>query len=182
MGQLHVCGGRKPEANKNANWQDHIDVGDHFVLVDLSGAWETAAPLPAARNSAAGTHIDGRWHIVGGRTVSGGNTSRHDVYDAREDRWRSAAPLPQAQGGLAAASLGGALYAFGGEYVARGGGVYDEAFSYNPTTDEWASLPSMPTPRHGLGAVAADDAIYLIGGALEVGGNQTSATVEIFTP
>jgi hypothetical protein len=91
--------------------------------------------LPTARNSAASVVIGDNWHIVGGRTVSGGNTPAHDVYDANEDRWRPAAPMPQGQGGLAAAALGGKLYAFGGEYFDNGGGVYPESWAYEPTTD-----------------------------------------------
>lgn len=180
--RLHVCGGRQPKTHANSNWQDHTDVADHFVLDDVDGSWSTAAPLPEARNSAAGAQIHGAWHVVGGRTVADGNSNRHDVYDPKEDRWRAAAPLPQAQGGLAAASLGSVLYAFGGEYFDNGGGVYSEAYAYNPRKDGWDRLPDMPNPRHGLGAVAIEDAIYLMGGALEAGGNQTTPIVDIFQP
>lgn len=141
-----------------------------------------AAPCLTARNSAAGAVIDGRLHIVGGRSVAGGNTAAHEVYDPAEDRWRTAAPMPQAQGGLAAAELGGKLYAFGGEYFNDGGGVYPEAWVYDPQTDDWAAIDPMPHPRHGLGAVALDGAIHVIGGALKASGVETSARVEIYRP
>lgn len=179
---LHVCGGRLPKGDANAAWSDHSDVGDHFRLADLNGTWETAAPLPTARNSAASAVIGSDWHVVGGRTVSGGNTPAHEIYDAGEDRWRAAAPMPQGQGGLAAASVDGKLYAFGGEFFNNGGGVYPEAWAYDPASDAWTAIPDMPHPRHGLGAVAIGDAIYVIGGALRVGGSETSELVEIFTP
>ncbi|MEL6691959.1 MAG: kelch repeat-containing protein [Pseudomonadota bacterium] len=179
---LHACGGRKPTDTSNANWNDHSDIADHFVLTGLDNAWETAAPLPTARNSAAAAAIGSNWHVIGGRTVTGGNTPAHEVYDAGEDRWRTAAPMPQGQGGLAAASVGGKLYAFGGEFFDNGGGVYPEAWAYDPARDTWDAIPDMPQPRHGLGAVAVEDEIYLIGGALKVGGNMTSNLVEIFTP
>jgi len=179
---LHVCGGRLPVADVNKAWSDHGDIGDHFRLADLAGAWETAAPLPTERNSAASAVIGQEWHVVGGRTVSGGNTAAHDVYDADEDRWRSAAPMPQGQGGLAAASVAGKLYAFGGEFFNDGGGVYAECWAYDPAADAWTAAPDMPHPRHGLGAVAIGDQIYVIGGALQVGGSQTSDLVEVFTP
>ncbi|MEM1372324.1 MAG: kelch repeat-containing protein, partial [Pseudomonadota bacterium] len=94
----------------------------------------------------------------------------------------TAAPMPQGQGGLAAGSVGGKLYAFGGEFFDNGGGVYPEAWAYDPARDTWDAIPDMPQPRHGLGAVAVEDEIYLIGGALKVGGNMTSNLVEIFTP
>ena len=181
-GRLHVCGGRKPAATSNASWNDHTDTGDHFVLDTIDGEWVSAAPLPTARNSAASGLIGKDWHVVGGRTVSGGNSDANEVYDAREDRWRSAAPMPQGQGGLAAAALGDRLFAFGGEYFDNGGGVYAESWAYSAKEDAWTRLPDMPNPRHGLGAVVMGEDIYLIGGALKVGGQETSDLVEIFTP
>ncbi len=181
-GALHVCSGRHPVGEQNASWTDHSDIADHFVLTDLGAAWDTAAPVPTARNSAAASVIGSNWHVVGGRTVAGGNTPVHEVYDATEDRWRSAAPMPQGQGGLAAAAVDGRLYAFGGEFFNNGGGVYPEAWVYDPASDAWTALPDMPHPRHGLGAVAVGADIYVIGGALEVGGSKTSNLVEIFTP
>lgn len=180
---LHLAGGRRPTGEANANWQDHTDTGEHFVLHSIGGAWETAAPMPTARNSAAAAMIRDDWHIVGGRTVAGGNTGAHEVYDAREDRWRAAAPMPQVQGGLAAATVDDRLYAFGGEFFQpEPGGVYAEAWVYSPNEDSWAPIPDMPSPRHGLGAVTLNDEIYVIGGALGVGGQDTSAIVEIYRP
>ncbi|MEL7540932.1 MAG: kelch repeat-containing protein [Pseudomonadota bacterium] len=179
---LHVCGGRAPSGASNQTWNDHTDIGDHFVLSDLGGIWEKSAPLPTPRNSAAAATIGTDWHVVGGRTVADGNTPAHEIYDPAEDRWRRAAPMPQGQGGLAAASVGGMLYAFGGEFFNNGGGVYPEAWAYDPGTDAWIALPDMPHPRHGLGAVVLGDEIYVIGGALRVGGSQTSNLVEVFLP
>lgn len=181
-GQLHVSGGRHPTGIANASWSDHGDVADHFVLTGIADTWTRAAPLPTARNSAAAAIIGASWHVVGGRTVSGGNTAAHEVYDRDEDRWRIAAPMPQAQGGLAAAEIGGKLFAFGGEYFDNGGGVYPEVWMYEPQIDAWRAMPDMPNPRHGLGGVAVNQDIYLIGGARRVGGRETSSLVEIFSP
>ena len=181
-GTLHTCGGRKPSGSSNASWNDHDDIADHFILTGLDSVWEAASPLPTARNSAAAAVIGANWHVVGGRTVTGGNTPAHEVYDVNEDRWRTAAPMPQGQGGLASASVGDKLYAFGGEFFDNGGGVYPEAWVYDPAQDTWDAIPDMPHPRHGLGAIAVENEIYVIGGALEVGGRKTSDLVEIFTP
>ena len=178
---LHLAGGRTPKGEANANWNDHIDTDHHFVLTSLDGQWETAAPCLTKRNSAAGDVINGNLHVVGGRTVGGGNVATHEVYDHVEDRWRTAAPMPQAQGGLAAASVTGKLYVFGGEYFDNGGGVYSESWVYDASTDTWSALPDMPNPRHGLGAVALDGKIYVIGGALQASGVDTSALVDVFT-
>ena len=181
-GALHLAGGRTPKGEANALWSDHIDTDHHFVLTDLNGEWQTAAPCLTKRNSAAGDVIDGNLHVVGGRTVGGGNVATHEVYDHAEDRWRNATPMPQAQGGLAAAAVNGKLYAFGGEFFDNGGGVYPESWMYDPATDKWSALPDMPTPRHGLGAVALDGKIYVIGGALQASGVDTSNIVDVFTP
>lgn len=181
-GGLHLIGGRSPAGTANAAWGDQTDQAHHFVLTSPDGRWQKAAPCLTARNSAAGAEIGGNLHVVGGRSVAGGNTAAHEVYDAREDRWRNATPMPQAQGGLAAAALGGKLYAFGGEFFDNGGGVYPEAWVYDPASDAWAAIAPMPHPRHGLGAVALGGAIHVIGGALKASGTDTSALVEIYRP
>ena len=180
---VHLAGGRRPVGEANASWTDHVDTDEHFVLTGPDDEWMNAAPLPTARNSAAAAMIGEQWHVVGGRTVDGGNTGVHEVYSAAEDTWRTAAPMPQAQGGLAAASAGGKLYAFGGEYFTPdGGGVFAESWVYDPDADSWSAIEDMPHPRHGLGAVALDGDIYVLGGALAFSGRQTSALVEIYRP
>lgn len=181
-GKLHLMGGRSPAGDANSSWNDQTDQTHHFVLDGPDGQWQTAAPCPTARNSASGAEIGGNLHIVGGRSVAGGNTAVHEVYDPREDRWRTAAPMPQAQAGLAAAALNGRIYAFGGEFFENGGGVFAEAWVYDPASDFWSAIEPMPHPRHGLGAVALDGAIHVIGGALKMGGSETSAMVEIYRP
>ncbi|MEO0981340.1 MAG: galactose oxidase [Pseudomonadota bacterium] len=177
-GVLHLCGGRVPAGEANAAWTDHTDTDAHFVLISKDGAWETARPAPTKRNSAAAVVLDGAWHIVGGRSVAGGNTPVHEVYDPAEDRWRTAAPMPQGQGGLAAGLLNGEIVAFGGEFFDNGGGVYPETWIYDPAADAWRAGPDMRSPRHGLGGVTLGGRIYAIGGALRVGGSETSAVVE----
>lgn len=178
--RLYLAGGRQPLSGRNLDWNDHTDVGT--LLMFDGDHWEELAAMPTARNSAAGGVIDGRLHVVAGRTVEGGNTSVHEVYDPGTDRWETLAPMPKAQGGLASGVVGGKLYTFGGEWFDNGGGVYPDAWAYDPITDRWEHLPDMPQPRHGLGGVTIDASIYLIGGALRRGGSQTSTAVEIYTP
>jgi len=187
--RIHVVTGRRPAGSTNSEWSDHADTNAHIVLDAGAGNWTTAAPAPTARNSAAGAVLDGRLHVIGGRTVNGGNTAVHEVYDPTADRWETAAPLPEPQagprgaGGLAAAALNGRVYAFGGEWFdSTGGGVYTQVWAYDPQSDAWSQAGVMPTPRHGLGAVTLDDAIWTIAGAARAGGNETSAAVEVFRP
>jgi N-acetylneuraminic acid mutarotase len=186
-GNIHVVTGRRPAGPGNANWNDHADTTAHVVLDPVTGAWRAAAPAPTARNSAAGAVLEGRLHVIGGRTVSGGNTALHEVYDPETDRWATLAPLPEplqgprGAGGLAAAVLDGTIYVFGGEWFSStGGGVYQQVWAYDAASDSWSEASTMPTPRHGLGAVTVDGRIATIGGAARAGGNETSAAVEWF--
>ncbi len=186
-GRVHVVTGRRPSGPANANWTDHADTTAHVVLDPVAEAWTSAAPAPTARNSAAGAVLNGRLHVIGGRTVSGGNTALHEVYDPDANRWTALAPLPdpvegpRGSGGLAASVLDGTIYVFGGEWFSStGGGVYSQVWAYNAEADNWRQASTMPTPRHGLGAVTVGDRIATIAGAALAGGNATSAAVEWF--
>lgn len=180
-GKVHVLCGRTPTSESNKIWQDHTDSSRHLIYDPASDKWETGAPVPTARNSAAGAVIEGKLYLVAGRTVSGGNQTATEIYDPKEDKWRSGTPMPQGQGGLAAGVLNGELYAFGGEYFNDGGGVYPECWIYHPKADQWRAGPAMVTPRHGLGGVTLDGRIFAIGGATKAGGQGTSPTLEILS-
>ncbi|WP_420477582.1 Kelch repeat-containing protein [Brevundimonas sp. FT23028] len=189
-GRLHLIGGRTPEGEANAGWNDQTDTDRHRVRVD--GRWETARPAPVARNSAAAAVLDGAIWVAGGRTVSGGGTGRLDRYDPAADRWDTLAPIPrsdaqnsQVGGGLAMAEAGGRLVAFGGEWFAPGrsgggGGVFAETWIYDPARDAWTAGPDMKTPRHGLAAASVDGAVYAIAGGSVVSGGQAVGVVERF--
>ncbi len=180
-GYVHVAGGRAPSGSRNREWSDHIDTDEHWAYDARADRWFTLAPMPTARNSAAGAVVGGALYVIGGRTVSDGNTAAVEVYDPQSDRWNRARPMPKAQGGLAAAVLNGKIYAFGGEYFdPRPGGVFSEAWEYDPRTDLWRAVAAMARPRHGLGAVALGEAIYVLGGAANVGGEDTSAALDKF--
>ena len=182
-GRVHLAGGRAPAGSANAHWNDQRDVDTHQVFDPETGETVTAPSLPMARNSAASFVIGDDWHVVGGRTVGGGNSARHDIYSFTEGRWREGVPLPQAQGGLAAASVKQQSYVFGGEYFSPdGGGVYPEVWHYDAAQERWQDAGTMPVPRHGLGAVTVGDAIYVVGGATSAGGNGTSDRISVFVP
>lgn len=191
-GRIHVVGGRSPSGSLNRDWGDHIDTAKHWAFYANENEWVEMASLPEQRNSAAGAVYRGALYFIGGRTVSGGNSARVDIYDPISDRWQRAAPLPAptrlgapiGQGGLAAATWDGYIYAFGGEWFQSGGnagGVYSEVWEYDPREDKWRAVAAMPRPRHGLGAVALQDGIYVLGGAARVGGNETSNVLDRFS-
>lgn len=175
-GRIHLIGGRAPRgAAANLEWDDQGDVDDHFVLTPESGAWARAAPLPLARNSAAGMSHDGRIHVISGRTVAGGQTGAHHIYDANADRWATAPDYPDPRGGLAAAVWNGRLVAGGGE-IFEPPSVSDALHAYDDSG--WRRFETMPSSRHGHGMIAAGAALHLIGGAQNVGGRDTLARVD----
>lgn len=191
-GRVHLVTGRSPGGAANAGWNDQVDVDRHWVLAD--GRWETARPCPMARNSAAGTVLDGALWVAGGRTVTGGGTGRLDRYDPVADRWDTLAPIPpspttgqQVGGGLALVALPGRLVAFGGEWFrpraeGGGGGVFAETWVYDVARDAWARGPDMKTPRHGLAAVGLDGVVVAIAGGDVVSGGHATGVAEAWTP
>ncbi|WP_144392879.1 Kelch repeat-containing protein [Pleionea sediminis] len=177
---IHIAGGRRPLGKTNGNWSDHSDTNQHWAFNPNTKKWIKKAPLPTARNSAASALIKGKWYVVGGRTVNGGNVSSNEVYDPETDSWHTKTPMPQAQGGLAAATIEDELYVFGGEYFDNGGGVYKKVWKYSPTIDRWEHVTDMLVPRHGLGAVSFNNKIFVIGGAKYPGGKGTSNEMTVW--
>ncbi|MBU2976979.1 kelch repeat-containing protein [Alteromonas sp. C1M14] len=177
MGDVHLAGGRTTKSD-NFSWRHHLDSDWHGVFDTTAGIWQTAAPLPSARNSACSVVIAGKWHVIGGRTVEQGNTGAHDIFDPVEDEWIEAKPLPVAAGGIGCARYGDSIYVFGGEYFAKSGsGVFSKVWRYEIKRKRWRDVSVMPIPRHGLGVVTFDGAMWLIGGAGEAGANDTRNTV-----
>jgi len=180
-GFIHAAGGRAPSGSRNAEWSDHIDTDEHWFYDPSDNRWRSLAPMPTPRNSSAGVTANGVLYVIGGRTVSDGNTSVVEVYDPLADRWEQARPMPKAQGGLAAALMNGKIYVFGGEYFgASGSGVFAESWEYDPDTDKWRAIAAMPRRRHGLGAVTLGDAVYVLGGAAGPGSEETSDALDKF--
>jgi len=180
---IHLITGRTSLSPMSTRWEEQRDVEYHQVLDTRTGTWTFASPAPSARNSAGGGSIDGRFYLVGGRTMNGGNIARLDMYDPKEDRWRELAALPEPAGGFAATVFENRLYAFGGERLGMEGpgGVIPKSWVYDPAADRWDSLPDMLTPRHGLTAVALADRILLIGGgSLPATGRTTNVTEAYF--
>jgi hypothetical protein len=179
-GRIHLIGGRSPKSGDNSNWQDHDDVGDHFVLEAGSTSWRRAAPLPTPRNSAAGVFRNGAIHVISGRNVIGGQSPAHDIYNPETDTWSVGAPYPEPRGGLAAAELGGEIFVGGGE-IFNPPSVGGNLWKYD-ANGAWTQAYMMPTPRHGHGFVTVDSAIYMLGGARNVSSDGTLANVDVLAP
>ena len=173
-GKVHLAGGRSPSSEKNGQWQHSLDVRVHLVFDPKSFTFTEAAPLPSARNSAASAQVNGRWFVLGGRTVGGEPITEMLEYLPDTDIWQAHAALPKARAGHAAAVIDNAIYVFGGEHSK---GVDREVFKYDLTKQQWGKAFEWQTPRHGLGAITLKGQIWLVGGATKVGLSETSKAV-----
>ncbi|MGE0662042.1 MAG: Kelch repeat-containing protein [Hyphomonadaceae bacterium] len=174
-GRIHLIGGRSPRAAANQEWDDQVDIDDHFVFAPSEG-WKRAASLPTARNSHAGAVLGDELHIVSGRTVADGQTPAHDIYDARTSAWRSGPDFPEPRGGIAAATWRDRIVAGGGE-IFEPGSVGDTLYEF--ANGAWSRFTTMPTPRHGHGFIAAGGALYALGGAQRPSADGTIARVDV---
>lgn len=176
-GRIHLVGGRSPRAAANQEWDDQVDVDDHFVFTPGAG-WGRASPLPLARNSHGGAVLGDELHIVSGRTVAGGQTPAHHIYDTRTSTWRTGPDFPEARGGLAAAAWQGRVIAGGGE-ILEPGSVGTALYQF--AGGAWSPFETLPTPRHGYGMIGTADALYMLGGAQRPSAGGTLSSVEIFS-
>ncbi|MCF6434184.1 kelch motif-containing protein [Pseudoalteromonas sp. MMG022] len=183
-GNVHVISGRGISSG------NLTDVADHVFFDGTQ--WQSAAPLPLARNSGACVELDKGCIFIGGRIQDEqhNNQSRVDFYDHRADKWFELAPMPKPCSGIAAALTGHKIYVFGGEqyqYTMNQFGkpmmhtkTFNHIWQYDFALDKWQTLPlSMTSTRHGLGAVATKEGIYLVGGAERAGGENTTNAVEL---
>ncbi|MFT6407155.1 MAG: hypothetical protein ACJAQ6_000565 [Arenicella sp.] len=178
-GVIHIVAGQSPTAKANNKRSDHSEVTTHLMWAADMAAWEPAAPIPVACNSATGGWLGAKMIVTGGRT-SNGNFDHTHIYDKKEDKWRPAAPLPRPQAGTASVVVDDGIIVFGGEIFTPTAAVFSNVWRYSLTNDQWTALPDLPTPRHGLGAGKIGDQIYLLGGATQPSGNGTTNLNEVF--
>jgi len=175
---IHLVSGQSPRGDANSKRSDHKEVTTHLVLMAGSSKWETAAPIPLARNSATGGWVDDQLIVTGGRNANGNFDATH-IYDKKEDRWRDAKPLPLPQAGTASVVVDDGIIVFGGEIFVPEAGVFEEVWRYSLADDRWKAYPDMRTPRHGIGAVKIGNKIFVVGGATEPSGKGTSNLNEV---
>ena len=126
---------------------------------------EGARAAAAARDHTATVAVDGKLHVIGGRT--GGSTEKtdqHDIYDPAKNTWTSGPPLPTPRSGLAATLYKDMILVIGGELPPN---TFAQNEGYNPKTKSWQALAPMPAGRHGTGAAASGGNVYVAAGSLK---------------
>ena len=141
--------------------------------------WRAMTPIPAPLSETVGAFVDGRIHLIGGRTPGGSanggwndqaDTPIHRVFIPAENRWTDARPLPMARNSAAAAVLDGAIWVAGGRTVSGGGtGRLDR---YDPAADRWDTLAPIPRSYAQNNQVGGGLAMAEAGGKLVAFGGE----------
>lgn len=129
-------------------------------VLKLSGeTWIEAPALPRPIGEAIPLVLDGRIHLIGGRSPrSQANAVWGDQVDVDEhvalaagaSAWERAAPLPMARNSHGGAVFGGELHVVSGRTVASG---QTSAYHiFDPRSGAWREGPAFPEPRGGLAA------------------------------
>ena len=178
QGHVHIVTGQSPKGESNSKRDHHTEIASHWVWTPDSKNWESAAPIPLARNSATGGWVDNQLIVAGGRHAQGNYNATH-IYDKREDRWREASPIPLPQAGTAGIAVDDGIIVFGGEIFVPTSAVYKEVWRYSLSLDKWTAYPDMITPRHGIGAGRFGNKVFVVGGATNPGGSGTTNMNEV---
>ncbi|MBY5994266.1 kelch repeat-containing protein [Ferrimonas balearica] len=134
-------------------------------VLELSGSscWFELADAPASLLDSGSAVLNGRLHLVGGKTASG-HVNTHYAYDIDDDQWVTLAAKPgTAVENLAVAAYNGDLYAFGGSSGPFSGAVND-SYRYDPGSNSWQSIADMPVALGGIRAEVIGNKIYIAGG------------------
>jgi N-acetylneuraminic acid mutarotase len=185
-----LAAGRRPIGTATGERNHHTDAPETLLLAPGDDAWGSGAPIPTPRNSCAGAVLDGRLHVIGGRSMQEGdetgftqaNTDVHEAYDLTTDTWTTLAPLPKAAAGIAGATFEGKIYIFGGEEDHEPFVVWTDVWVYDPATDSWEAGEALRTPRHGHGVVTLSDGLHIVGGSELMGGSGTTGLHEVYSP
>lgn len=171
-GKLFIIGG----------YRDHaFNPTDKLHIYDLKrGDWRSGAPMPTPRGSVVAVVIDGKIHVVGGKTDRDTSVATLEVYDPVSDSWKRRRDMMTGRDHLGAAAIDGKLYVIAG----RAGNDFEMIANevYDPATDTWQRAANLPTGRSGVGVTTHDGRIYVFGGETFSEQRRTFNNVERYDP
>jgi N-acetylneuraminic acid mutarotase len=178
---IYVAGGLQPIDGVNSSGVTNL-VSSYDTV---SKRWTMLPNLPGNRDHVGAAFIKDTLYVVGGRLGSQFSV-QGTVFALKSNatEWKSLAGMPTPRGGMAVAAIGTKIYTFGGEGNPAPGskGVWPQVESYDTVTDKWQKEAPMKNPRHGTGAVTVNDVIYIPGGGATIGGNESVALTEAYSP
>jgi hypothetical protein len=135
--------------------------------------WIAAPSLPKPVAEGVPLVLDGRIHLIGGRSPAGEANSEwdhqadigdHFVLAAGASRWERAATMPVPRNSAAGAMRDGKIHIISGRTVADG--QTPAHHIYDPRTDQWSAGAPFPEPRGGLAAAEFNGDIIAGGGEI----------------
>jgi N-acetylneuraminic acid mutarotase len=163
-----------------SGYSDSGVTADGAAYDPSAGSWRAIAPMPQARDSAAGGFVNGKLYVVGGWNPQGYPTSTTYVYDPAKNSWSRAADMPAASAVGAAAVVGGRLYIVAGcsTFACDTASSASSVFRYDPRADAWTKVADYPQDEVQLGCAAAGDGLVCAGGISPVSSNTSEATYQ----
>lgn len=142
------------------------------------GSWRAIAPMPQARENAAGGFVGGKLYVAGGWNLQGSPTSTTYVYDPDKNSWSRAADMPAAAAVGAAAVVGGRLYIVAGcsTSACDTESSASSVFRYDPWTNSWTKVADYPQDEVMIGCAASGDGLVCAGGISPVTSIASEAT------
>ncbi|MGQ0531295.1 MAG: Kelch repeat-containing protein [Caulobacteraceae bacterium] len=135
--------------------------------------WIEAPPLPKPIAEGVPLVLNGRIHLISGRSPAGADNSEwdhqadigdHFVLAAGAAQWDRAEPVPIPRNSAAGAVRDGVLHIISGRTVASG--QTGAHHTYDPRTGHWSEGAPFPEPRGGLAAAELNGDIIAGGGEI----------------
>jgi N-acetylneuraminic acid mutarotase len=148
-----------------------------YIYDPLTDRWSRGADLPDSTGGVALTVVEGRIHMLGGKSI-GANVDSHYVYDPAANTWSSEPEMISGREQFAALTIGNRIYVFGGR---QGGLLYNidtvEAFDIDRKT--WDTMMPMPLKRSGFVTLEYGGKVYVFGGEAPT---TTFDQVDVYNP
>ncbi|MCR9143968.1 MAG: DUF2341 domain-containing protein [bacterium] len=127
--------------------------------------WRNRAAMPFAVRAHSSVNVDGRLHILGGRTEPGTLRADHLRYDPQSDEWEVLVSMNVARQYTRAVELGGRIHMIGG--LTHFSNIVSTTSHevYDPASNSWQNAAPLPEPLHTtVTNVTPDGLIHVIGG------------------
>jgi hypothetical protein len=126
-------------------------------------SWKILADIPFPQIGCAGAVLNEQLHILGGCTLEGGASDKHQVYNPATNNWTQQAVIPDKAGWPAVAVFKGKIYLFGGDNKGIDARPVARSFVYDPEKGKWSEIAPLPAPRSYAAATAVGEFIYIYG-------------------
>lgn len=179
--ELHFFGGTERSLEQLHTYVR--DSAEHWVLnLDAPDRWQSAPPLPQARNHLSAVELNGLIYAIGGQHLGdevNGNLSTVEIYDPQSKAWRKGTSLPIPLSHILASTVTwrGTIVVAGGVTQHGGGGTHgshsgnhegqeaEGVWQYDPATQVWSALTDLPAERQSPIMGVINDTLILTTGS-----------------